>query len=102
MKGGDCDTLHNPETIAYTKVKAPQEINKDPYVPEVNAREASRGTRFATCSLTKSAFGSPTRPGLLDARFENTQNLVSTNVPEVIESPRASCNGNGIDMAKVK
>ena len=37
----------------------------------------------------------------LDPRFENTQNLVSTNVPEVIESSRASCNGNGIVMAGV-
>jgi len=26
-------TLHNPEIIAYSKVKAPQEINKDPYIP---------------------------------------------------------------------
>ena len=48
----------------------------------------------------KSAFGSPTRPGL-DPRLEKTQNLVSTNVPEVIESFRASCNGNGIVMAKI-
>ena len=37
----------------------------------------------------------------LDRRFEKTQNLVSTNVPEVIESLRASCNENGIVMAKV-
>jgi len=37
----------------------------------------------------------------LDPRFEKTQNLVSTNVPEVIESLRASCSGNGIAMAKV-
>ena len=64
------------------------------------AQEASRGTRFATCPLTKSAFGSPTRSGL-DPRLEKTQNLVSTNVPEVIESLRASCNGNGIAMAKI-
>jgi len=55
--------------------------------------------RFATFSWTKSAFGFPTRPGL-DARFESTRNLVSTNVPVVIESIRASCNGNG--MVKVK
>ena len=37
----------------------------------------------------------------LDPRFEKTQNLVSMNVPEVIESLRASCNGNGIAMAEV-
>jgi hypothetical protein len=49
--------------------------------------------------LTKSAFGSPIRSGL-DPRFEKTQNLVSTKVPEVIESLRASCNGNGIVMVK--
>ena len=47
------------------------------------------------CPLTKSGFGSPTCPGL-DARFEKSQNLVSTKVPEVIESLRASCSGNGI------
>jgi len=35
------------------------------------------------------------RPGL-DVRFEKSQNLVSTKVPEVIESLRASCSGNGI------
>ena len=35
------------------------------------------------------------RPGLY-ARFEKSQNLVSTKVPEVIKSLRASCNGNGI------
>ena len=57
--------------------------------------------RFATRPLTKSAFGSPTRPGL-GPRFEKSQNLVSTKVPDVIESLRASCNGSGIDMAKVK
>jgi len=34
------------------------------------------------------------RPGL-DVRFEKSQNLVSTKVPEVIESLRASCSGNG-------
>ena len=66
----------------------------------VVAREASRGTRFTTCPLTKSAFGSPTRSDL-DPRFEKTQNLASTNVPEVIESLRASCNGNGIVMGNV-
>ena len=48
----------------------------------------------------KSAFGSPMRSDL-DPRFEKAQNLVSTNVPEVIESLRASCNGNGIFIAKV-
>ena len=57
-------------------------------------REARSGTRFATCPLTKSGFGSPMRPGL-DVRFEKSQNLVSTKVPEVIESLRASCSGNG-------
>ena len=56
--------------------------------------------RFAMCPLTKSGFGSPTRPGL-DARFEKSQNLVSTKVPEVIESLRASCSGNGIVMVRV-
>ena len=49
-------------------------------------------------SLTKSAFGSPARPGV-ELRLENTQNLVSTNVPEAIESLRATCNGIGIAMA---
>jgi len=34
-------------------------------------------------------------PGL-DARFEKSQNLVSTKVPQVIESLKASCSGNGI------
>ena len=67
---------------------------------EVNAQEARRGTRFTTCPLTKSGFGSPTHPGL-DARFEKSQNLVSTKVPEVIESLRASCSGNGIVMVRV-
>ena len=56
--------------------------------------------RLAMCPLTKSGFGSPTRP-CLDVRFEKSQNLVSTNVPKVIESLRASCNGNGIVMVKV-
>jgi len=37
----------------------------------------------------------------LDRRLEKTQNLASTNVPEVIESLRASCNGNGIAIATV-
>ena len=64
------------------------------------AREARRGTRFATCPLTKSGFGLPTRPGL-GPRLEKTQNLVSTNVPEVIESLRASCNGIGMAMTEV-
>jgi len=45
--------------------------------------------------LIKSGFGSPTRPSL-DVRFEKSQNLVSTKVPEVIESLRASCSGSGI------
>ena len=58
------------------------------------------GTRFATCSLTKSAFGTPTRPGA-DRRLEKSQNLVSTNDPEVIESLKASCNGTGMVMAEV-
>jgi hypothetical protein len=65
-----------------------------------DAQEARRGMRFATCPLTKRAFGSSMSSGL-DPRFEKTQNLVSTNVPEVIESLRASCSGNGIVMAKV-
>jgi hypothetical protein len=68
-------------------------------VAEDDAREASRGTRFATCPFTKSAFGSPVRSSF-DPRFEKTQNLASTKVPEVIESFRASCNGNGIVMVK--
>ena len=63
------------------------------------AQAPSRGTRLATLSFTKSAFGPPTRPGL-ELRLEKTQNLVSTNVPDVIESLRASCNGIGIVMAK--
>ena len=70
------------------------------WTSKVNAREASRGMRLVMCPLTKSGFGSPTRPGL-DVRFEKSQNLVSTNVPEVIESLRASCSGNGIVMVKV-
>ena len=37
----------------------------------------------------------------LDVRFEKSQNLVSTKVPEVIESLRASCSGNGIVMVRV-
>jgi len=49
------------------------------------------------CPLTKSGFGSPTRPSL-DARFEKSQNFVSTKIPEVIGSLRASCNGNGIPV----
>src|SRR5882757_5714977 len=64
------------------------------------AREQRRGTRFATCPLMKSAFGPPTRLDL-DRRLENTQNLVSTKVPEVIESLKASCNGIGMVMAMV-
>ena len=67
---------------------------------EGSAREASRGMRFATCPLMKSAFGSLICPGL-DPRLERTQNLVSTNVPEVIESLSASCNGNGIVMVRI-
>ena len=34
--------------------------------------------------------------------MEKTQNLASTNVPEVIESLRASCNGIGIVMVRVR
>jgi len=68
---------------------------------EIAARDSSRGTRFATCPLMKRAFGSPTRPDL-DLRFEKTQNLVSTNVPEVIESLRDFCTRNGIGMTKVR
>jgi len=33
--------------------------------------------------------------------LEKTQNLVSMNVPEVIESLRASCNGFGMAMTEV-
>ena len=40
------------------------------------------------------------RPGL-DARFEKSHNLVSTKVPEVIESLRASCSGSRIVMVRV-
>jgi len=40
------------------------------------------------------------RPGL-DARFRKSQNLVSMKVPEVIESLKASCSGNGIAMVRV-
>ena len=53
-----------------------------------------------TCPFTNSAFGSPTRP-VFGLRLENTQNLVSINVPEVIESRRASCTGIGISMVGV-
>jgi hypothetical protein len=53
--------------------------------------------RLATCPLTKSAFGFATRPGF-ELRLEKTQHLVSTNVPEVIESLKASCNGIGMVM----
>lgn len=60
----------------------------------------SRGMRLATCSLTKSAFGPLTCPGL-DPRLEKTQNWVSTKVPDVIESLRAPCKGIGIAMAGV-
>ena len=61
----------------------------------MDIRAPRRGTLLTTCPLTKSAFGSPTRP-VLELRFEETQNLVSTNVPVVIESHRASCNGIGM------
>ena len=67
---------------------------------EGTARELSRGTRLTTCPLAKSAFGSTIRPDFCP-RLEKTQNLVSMNVPEVIESLRASCNGSGTDMANV-
>ena len=63
-------------------------------------RAPSRGTRLATRSLTKRAFGPPTRPKL-GLRFEKTQNFVSTNDPEVVESRRASCNGIGMFMTGV-
>lgn len=52
------------------------------------------------CPLTKSAFGSPTHADL-SPRLERIQNLVSTNVPEVIESFRASCNRIGMAMIEV-
>ena len=51
------------------------------------------------CPFTNSAFGSPTRPAFV-LRLEKIQNLVSINVPEVIESLKASC--NGIGMAAMK
>src|SRR5882757_5394639 len=47
----------------------------------------------------KSAFGSPTCLDL-DRCLEKTQNLVSTKVPEVIESLKASCNGIGMVMTR--
>ena len=37
---------------------------------------------------------------VFELRLENTQNLVSINVPEVIESLRASCNGVGMSMTE--
>ena len=37
----------------------------------------------------------------LDPRLEKAQNLVSTKVPEVIESLRASCNGIGMVMTEI-
>jgi len=55
---------------------------------------------LTTCPFTNSAFGSPTRPNF-ELRLEKTQNLVSTNVPEVIESLKASCNGIGMSMEEV-
>jgi hypothetical protein len=48
----------------------------------------------------KSAFGFTTRH-VFELRLEKTQNLVSTNVPEVIESLNASCNGIGMAMTEV-
>ena len=48
----------------------------------------------------KSAFGTPMRLRL-DRRLEKTQNLVSTNDPEVIESLGPSCNGIGMVMNRV-
>ena len=56
--------------------------------------------RLTTCPLAKSAFGSPIRPDFCP-RLEKTQNLVSTNVPDVIESLRASCSGSGMVMTNV-
>ena len=40
------------------------------------------------------------RPGF-DVRLEKSQNFVSTNDPEVIESLRASCSAIGTVMSKV-
>ena len=66
---------------------------------EGSLRAPRYGTLFATHLLTKSAFGPPTCPGL-DRRLEKSQNLVSTNDPEVIESLKASCRDIGIVMSK--
>lgn len=67
---------------------------------KTNVRASSRGTLLTTCPFTNSAFGSPTRPAF-ELRLEKTQNLVSINVPDVIESLRASCTGSGMSMTKV-
>ena len=67
---------------------------------KTGVRAPSRWTLLITCPFTNSAFGSPTRPAF-ELRLEKTQNLVSINVPDVMESLRASCTGNGISMAEV-
>jgi len=66
---------------------------------KANLRAPSRGTRLTTFSFTNNAFGSPTRP-TFELRLEKAQNLVSINVPEVIESLKASCNAVGMAMTK--
>ena len=55
---------------------------------------------LTTCPFTNSAFGFPTRL-VFKLRLEKTQNLVSTKVPDVIESLRASCNGIGMVITEV-
>ena len=51
-----------------------------------------------TRPFTNSAIASPTRLAF-GLHLENTQDLVSINIPEVIESRRASCTGIGMSMA---
>ena len=55
---------------------------------------------FGDESIDKSAFGPPTRPGL-DRSLGMSQNLVSTNGLEVVESLKASCEGTGMVMTEV-
>ena len=64
-----------------------------------NIRAPRRGTLLTTCPFTNSAFGFPTCL-VFKLRLEKTQNLVSTNVPDVIESLRASCSGIGMVRPK--
>ena len=55
---------------------------------------------LTTCPFTNIAFGFPTCL-VFKLRLEKAQNLVSTNVPDVIESLRASCSGTGVVITEV-